>query len=116
MLLVTNNEFTRLLMCSGYGDTTFNAKIYYDSLDSLLDKYCSGIRSAEMFWQGNTQGIYNVLTKHRIEAVRSVNKIQSGMKILYVISDANALLIDIIKMQDGTTFVRDNNTGRRNLW
>lgn len=100
MVLVTNIDFPRLLAISNFRRTQFNTEITYDSLRGLLANQCKGVKSAEIYWDGDTNGICDVLVSQGISPVANVNTIQAGMKILQVIDDNVACLIDIKYMRD----------------
>lgn len=99
MILVTNINFSRLLAMSGFSKTSFSTEIHYDTLGGLISTELKDVKSAEVYWEGDTSGITDVLVRNGISPVASVNKIQSGMKILEVMSDDVSILIDIKYMR-----------------
>jgi hypothetical protein len=99
MILVTNFDLPTLLAVSGFARTQFSTETTYDTLNGLLANQCRGAKSAEIYWDGNTNGICEVLVRQGIEPVNSVNKIQPGMKILQVVNDNVCCMIDIKSMR-----------------
>lgn len=99
MILVTNINLTRLLAVSGFGKIDFSTEIHYNTLGGIISTELKDVKSAEVYWEGDTSGICDVLTRNGIIPVASVNKIQSGMKILEIMSDDVAALIDIKYMR-----------------
>lgn len=100
MLLVTNLDYLTLLRESNFDATTFELKVCYDTLDALVSKKCSKIKSAEMYWSGNSNGICNYLRNKDITPVTNVNPIQEDMKILQVFNEEHCLYIHINKIKN----------------
>lgn len=100
MVLVTNLSLAPLLRCSGFPATAFSMSVCYDTLDNLISKQLKDTKSAEVYWDGDTDGICNVLRRHGITPVNSVNVIQKGMSIISVVSDNCALLYHITGMRN----------------
>lgn len=99
MVLVTNIDFPRLLAVSNFRSTQFSTELTYGTLAGLLANECKQVKSAEVYWEGDTSGICNVLNRNGIQPVESVNAIQAGMKILQVVSDEVSILINIKYMR-----------------
>lgn len=99
MLLVTNIEFGGLLRESGFSRSVFSTSIIYSTLDDILEHKCKGVKTAEIYWSGNNNGICNILSNRGIQPVSSVNAIQTGMKILQVFDTNSCLLIEIKQMK-----------------
>lgn len=99
MLLVTNIDLPSLLAVSNFRKTNFSVEITYDSLMGILTNQCKDVKSAEIYWSGSTGEICDLLSRQGIAPVANVNTIQSGMKILQVVNDNVAALIDIKYMR-----------------
>lgn len=98
MVLVTDMNLPDLLHQSGYNGMDFSIEVHVESLHGLLNRFLKGCRSAEIYCSSNSGWICDILRQNGIEPVQSVNKIQSGMKILQFYNNEFSILYDIRHM------------------
>lgn len=93
MFLVTDVPFPIMLKESGINECTIKASYHFGSIESLLNKYCKGFQTAEIYWSANAIGICSILSNHGITPVNNVNKLQKNTTVMYCYNDSIAELI-----------------------
>lgn len=93
MFLVTDVPFPLMLRESGITACSIKAIYHYGTIQSLLNKYCKGFQTAEIYWKNDTSGICNILRNSGIQPVQNVNKLQKNTTVLYCYNDNVAELI-----------------------
>lgn len=100
MVLVTNLSLAPLLRCSNFPATSFSMSVHYDTLANIISKYMKDVKSAEIYWDGDADGICDILRRSGITPVNSVNVIQKGMSIVSVVSENCVLIYRINDMKN----------------
>lgn len=100
MILVTNLSLAPLLRCSGFPATSFAMSVYYDTLDNVINKCMKDAKSAEIYWDGDVDGICDILRSRGITPVNSVNVIQKGMSIVSIVNENCVLVYHINDMKN----------------
>lgn len=93
MFLVTDVPFPIMLNESGIRSCSIKANYHYGAVESLINKYCKGFQTAELYWRNNANGICDILRNHGILPVQNVNKLQKNTTVLYCYNDTIAELI-----------------------